>query len=50
MLLNIVLTLLGKLMHSKIYHSKLRNKNGTEGHTVLEKSFGSGFIITQAKI
>ena len=37
-------------MHNKIYHSKLHNENGTEGHTVLEKSSGSGFIITQAKI
>lgn len=47
---NIALTLLCKLMHSKIYHSKLYNKNGTEGHAVLEKSVGSGFIITRAKI
>ena len=37
-------------MHNKIYHSKLHNENGTEGRIVLEKSFGSGFIITQAKI
>lgn len=47
---NIALTLLCKLMHSKIYHSKLYNKNGTEAHAVLEKSVGSAFIITRAKI
>lgn len=49
-LLNIALTLLCKLMHSKIYHSKLNNKMEQKARQVLEKSFGSGFIITWAKI
>ena len=46
MLFNIALTLLCKLMHSKIYHSKLHSKMEQKAIQVFEKSFGSGFIIT----
>lgn len=50
MLFNIALTLLCKLMHSKIYHSKLHSKMEQKAIQVFEKSFGSGFIITWTKI
>lgn len=49
-LLSIALTLLCKLMYSKIYHSKLHNEVQQKAIQVLEKLAGSGFIVTRAKI